>query len=192
MLLDIMDVLRTSGKTIERPISIEPVVIDDLEIVEPVSGVVRARNARRSVVLDGQAQTVVRMRCARCLREFEQSMNLELESVAPLSFFRARLPGHQIPGHFEDKDGEENEEADDELAAVFESHHADVLELVRQAIFLQAPIAPLCSADCPGLPQAAQYSGGAIDDRWSALQKLVENDVGETAIGENSTAASQK
>ena len=180
MLLDIMDVLRTSGKTIERPISIEPVVIDDLEIVEPVRGTVRARNARRSVVVDGYAQAMVRMRCARCLREFEQSMNLELEAVAPLSFFRARLPGQQIPGHLEDKDGEEDTDADDELAAVFDSHHADVLELVRQAIFLQAPIAPLCSDDCSGLPQAAQYNGGATDDRWSALQKLVENDAVES------------
>ena len=61
-------------------------------------------------------------------------------------------------------------EVDDELAALFDAHTMDVLELIRQAIVLQTPIAPRCSDECPGLPEAANYHEER-DERWGALEK---------------------
>lgn len=158
-----MDVVRVSGNATQKPLDIAPGKLDDIEIVEPVRGQVRAVNARQNIVVDGQAQTTVTMQCARCLSPYPQPLRLQLEAMAPLSFFRALITGAStVPETEED-------EADDELAALFDANSLDVLELVRQAIVLQSPLKPLCSPDCPGLPEAAKYMSAAHDSRWEAL-----------------------
>jgi uncharacterized protein len=174
MYLDLTDVLRGPGQTLEKQLEIAPTRIDDIEIVEPVEGVIRVENARQNLVVSGHAHTAIAMPCARCLRPTAQPLDLEFEAVAPLRFFNlagfgTAHPGHHAP-HAGDDEDEAVSEADDELAALFEGHALDVLELVRQAIELQAPIQPLCSPDCPGLPEAGQYSAGDGDERWGALK----------------------
>ncbi|HEX8834528.1 MAG TPA: DUF177 domain-containing protein, partial [Abditibacteriaceae bacterium] len=64
---------------------------------------------------------------------------------------------------------------DDELAVLFEGHSLDVLELIRQAAVLHAPLKPLCSEDCPGLPEANQYMDAGDDSRWHALKNWKDN-----------------
>jgi uncharacterized protein len=176
MYLDLTDVLRGPGETLEKQLEIAPTQIDDIEIVEPVTGVIRVENARRNLVVRGRAHTAIAMPCARCLKPTAQPLDLEFEAVAPLRFFHAAGFGappstthaHAAPDELDEED--EAAQPDDELAALFEGHTLDVLELVRQAIELQAPIQPLCSPDCPGLPEAAQYSAGIGDERWGALK----------------------
>lgn len=165
MYLDLMDVLRAPGNAVEKPLDIAPTILEDVEIVEPVRGLVRAVNARQSIVVTGTAQTAVMLECARCLNRYAQHLDLELEAVAPLSFFQAQLKG--VP--------DEESDPDDELAAIFDAHTVDVLELVRQAIVLQSPLQPLCAPDCPGLPEAANYQE-TQDERWNALQNWKESD----------------
>lgn len=165
MYLDLMDVLRAPGNAVEKSIDIAPTTLDDVEIVEPVKGVVRAVNARQSVVVSGKASTAVALQCARCLERYVQPLELELEAVAPLQFFQAQLAGKP----------DEESEPDDELAAIFDAHTVDVLELVRQAIVLQSPMKPLCSPDCAGLPEAANYTE-TDDERWNALKSWNETD----------------
>lgn len=167
MYLDLMDVLRSPGNVIERNIEIPPTRLDDVEIVEPIQGVVRAVNARQSIVVSGRATTAVTMPCARCLQPYSQQLDLELEAVAPLSFFQSLLTGVSVE--------ESDVEVDDELAAIFDAHTVDVLELIRQAIELQSPIQPLCRPDCPGLPEAANYKE-TEDERWSALKTWKEKE----------------
>jgi uncharacterized protein len=169
MYLDLMDVLRTPGHVIEREINLAPTTLDDIEIAEPVRGMVRVTNARQSLVVSGNAHTAINMECSRCLGPTVQPLDLEFEAAAPLSFFQARLEG--VP--------DEESEADDEMAALFDAHSLDVLELIRQAIVLQAPIQPLCRPDCPGLAEAANYKD-ISDERWSALKKWKEEDNGST------------
>ncbi|MDF2439082.1 MAG: hypothetical protein JWN98_66 [Abditibacteriota bacterium] len=170
MYLDLMDVLRTPSGVTERPISIAPQTLDDIEIVAPVHGVVRAANARRNIVISGRAQTAVRMNCSRCLQPYSQPLDLELEASVPISFFRGKLNGAKIGSLQGEVETDEEDEIDDETAAIFDAHSVDVLELIRQAIVLQSPIKPLCSEDCPGLPEAQSYQE-ADDVRWSALEK---------------------
>ena len=170
MYLDLMDVLRAPGGVSERPISIAPQTLDDIEIVEPVTGVVRAANARRNVVISGHAHTAIRMNCSRCLQLYSQPLALELEASVPISFFRGKLNGTKVGSLQGEVEIDEEEEIDDETAAIFDAHSVDVLELIRQAIVLQSPIKPLCSEDCAGLPEAKSYQN-AEDERWSALEK---------------------
>ena len=124
----------------------------------------RASNARRNIVVTGHAATSIVQECVRCLRSFEQPLELDLEAVAPVSFFISRLHGSVESEEHEP----DNEMSDDELAALFDAHTLDILELIRQAIVLQISIAPHCSEDCPGLPEAADYQSGR-DARWDKL-----------------------
>jgi uncharacterized protein len=160
MYVDLTDVLRSPGNRIEKPIKIAPTTLDDVEIVEPVEGLVRVENARQSIVVGGNATTAITLQCARCLEPYAQELDLELEADAPLSFLRPDPEAGQA---------DEEDEADDDLAALFDGHMLNVSELVRQAAVLQSPIKPLCSPDCPGLPEAANYVAGR-DERWSSLQ----------------------
>lgn len=164
MYLDLTDVVRESGNASEKPIRIAPQTLDDIEIVEPVTGRVRATNARQNIVVDGEAQTVVTMECARCLSDYRQPLDLTLEAVAPMSYFRALIKGASTLPE------DEEEAVDDEIASLFDANSLDVLELVRQAIVLQSPLKPLCSPDCAGLPEAAQYMNAGGDARWQELE----------------------
>lgn len=169
MFLDLTDVLHTPGKSVERAIQIAPCTLDDIEVVEPIVGVVRATNARQNVVISGNAATSVTMQCGRCLKDFAQPLQLELEAVAPMSFFRALLPNAVA-------DEAEAEEADEEIALLFDANSLNVSELIRQAIVLQSPIKPLCDDDCAGLPEAEQYLETGVDHRLDALKNWTQKE----------------
>ena len=162
MYLDLTDILREPGKALERPIDLPPTTLDDVEFVEPLQGFVRVENARQNIVVSGKVTTSIKLQCARCLGSYAQPLDLDLEANAPLGFFRA------VAGLEVDEDGD----ADDELAALFDANSVAVLELIRQAAVLQSPIKPLCAEDCPGLPEAAIYTATPADERWAALEDL--------------------
>ena len=164
MYLDLADILRAPGTAVQKPIELTPQALDDIEVTPPIRGWVRATNARQNIVVTGHVTANVVQQCARCLNSFSMPMELDLEASAPVSFFLARLNGTVQSEEHEP----ENELTDDELAALFDAHTLDVLELIRQAIVLQAPIAPRCSPDCPGLPEATNYQEER-DARWDAL-----------------------
>jgi uncharacterized protein len=162
MYLDLTDILREPGKALERRIDLPPMTLDDVEFVEPLQGFVRAENARQNIVVSGKVTTSIKLQCARCLGLYAQPLELDLEANAPLSFFRA-VASVEI---------DEDDDADDELAALFDANSVAVLELIRQAAVLQSPIKPLCSEDCPGLPEAVIYTATPADERWAALEDL--------------------
>lgn len=165
MYLDLTTVLRVPGHTAERKIELAPQVVDDVELTEHATGVVRATNARRNIVVSGTVHTAVKMQCARCLREYSQPMDLELSATVPMSFFRT-LVTTTLP----EADDADQEESDEELAAIFDENSVNVNELIRQSVVLQSPIAPLCSDDCAGLPELENYVDDGVDPRLDALK----------------------
>jgi uncharacterized protein len=164
MYLDLTDILRAPGTSVQKPIDTAPASLDDIELKSPLEGWVKATNARQNVVISGEASTTIVQECGRCLEAFDQPIEVTLEAVAPVSFFLSRLNGTVESDEHETQ----NELTADELAALFDAHTLDVFELIRQAIVLQTPIAPLCSPDCPGLPEAANFQEER-DERWGAL-----------------------
>lgn len=170
MHLDLLEVLRASGASIEREIVIPAGLLkDEWELTEPVSGIVRVSNARQNVVVRGKAKTSVILQCSRCLGDFGFPVELVLDVVVPLSTFNAHLGAARVAD-----DGTEGMElSPDDIALLFQEHTLDVDELVRQAIVLEVPIQPLCSPDCPGIPEAQLYVEREADPRLSALQNLI-------------------
>jgi uncharacterized protein len=70
---------------------------------------------------------------------------------------------------------------DDEETYELSGEHLDLAPLVRDALLLSLPLAPLCGPDCPGLCPScgADLSVGtcgcpqtAADKRWAALDVL--------------------
>ena len=171
MHLDLLEVLRASGASIEREISIPAGPLkDEWELTEPVTGRLRVTNARQNVVVRGNAKTSVVLQCSRCLNDFNFPVDLNLDVVVPLSTFNAHLGALRVSD-----DGDDGMElSPDDIALLFQEHSLDVDELVRQAIVLAIPIQPLCSPDCPGLPEAQSYVPREADPRLAALQNLVK------------------
>lgn len=173
MHLDLLEVLRAPGASIEREISIPAGLLrDEWELTEPVTGRVRVTNARQNVVVRGNAKTSVVLQCSRCLSDFSFPVDLNLDVVVPLSTFNAHLGPLRVSD-----DGDDGMElSPDDIALLFQEHSLDVDELVRQAIVLAVPIQPLCRPDCPGLPEAQSYVPHEVDPRLSALKNLVKPD----------------
>jgi uncharacterized protein len=73
---------------------------------------------------------------------------------------------------------------EDEALPVIEDDLIDLTEVLRDAVVLALPLAPLCSADCPGLcpecgillAEAPDHAHEQIDPRWAALGGLVPPD----------------
>ncbi len=169
MYLDLTDVLRDPGVVVEKKLDIPAGVLDEWELTEPAKGFVRASNARRNIVVRGKAKTTVLMECGRCLREYSQPLEFDLDITVPMSHFNVFLGASAVEAD-ENDDGDELTR--DDVIALFKEHSLDVSELVRQAIVLAAPIQPLCNADCAGLPEAKGLTDLKSDPRWAALEKL--------------------
>lgn len=171
MHLDLLEVLRASGASIEREISIPAGLLkDEWELTEPVTGRLRVTNARQNVVVRGKAKTAIVLQCSRCLSDFSYPVDLNLDVVVPLSTFNAQLGALRVSD-----DGDDGMElSSEDIELLFQEHILDVDELVRQAIVLEIPIQPLCRPDCPGLPEAQSYVEREADPRLKALQNLVK------------------
>ena len=169
MYFDLTDVLRDPGSSVEKSIAMDSGTLDEWELTEPVTGWVRASNARRNVVVRGHAKTAVTLQCGRCLGDFSQPMEFDLDVTVPLAVFNDLLGAAKV---HEEADDSGDELTKDDIAALFNEHSLNVSELVRQAIVLAAPIQPLCRPDCAGLPEAEQYKVSGADPRWAVLQNL--------------------
>ncbi len=143
----------------------------DLDPVQPIEGWIRLMRTSQGVLASGTLRTVLQMECSRCLEPCEVEVEIELEEE-----FRPTVPISDAP-----VDLVPEEERDDAL--IIDEHHIlDLREVVRQGIWLAAPMEALCRVDCAGL---CSRCGGnrnlgectckepAIDPRWAALQSLL-------------------
>ena len=111
---------------------------DDLELAQSVAGRVRVSRTNRGVFIRGSIETALALECSRCLRPIELSLNLSLSEEV--------LPALDIVT------GKPLDPAVEPEIARLTDHHELLLEpIIREAILLAEPIAPLCRPDCPGL-----------------------------------------
>jgi uncharacterized protein len=111
--------------------------------------------------------------CRRCLRPIEGQLLCEVREL-----YRPRA--------------EREAEGADEDTYPLAGDHLDLRPLVRDALLLELPLAPLCREDCLGLCPTcgADLNRGpcgcpsaATDPRWSALDSLRVPGGGETPAG---------
>jgi uncharacterized protein len=111
---------------------------EDLRHSDPLEGGVHLARTNRGLLVTADLSTSLQAECSRCLREIVVPIELHIEEEA--------LPSLDI------KTGLPLDPRDEPDALRITDHHELELEpVVREAIFLAEPIAPLCRPDCQGL-----------------------------------------
>lgn len=133
--------LLAEGPGSRRAFRIAAVVIpldEPLELAEPIEGILRVSRTNRGVLVDARLQASLREVCSRCLAETEVPLELEIsEEVLPSVDLSTGLPLDTT--------------SEPDVERLTSGHELDFGRLVRAAIALAEPIAPLCRPDCPGL-----------------------------------------
>ena len=128
------------------------------------------------VLVSGTARTVATGECARCL----EPLTLDLEVTFQELFTYPAADGD---------DGADDDGATSEAAGDVHLLDGDLLDLepvLRDAVVLALPLAPLCREDCPGLcaecgarladAGPGHGHGDGTDPRWAALRVLAAPD----------------
>jgi DUF177 domain-containing protein len=133
--------------------------------LDSVADITKAGNA---ILIRGSVQTVLQLRCVRCLKEFSYplSSNFDL-TLLPLK---------------EASSSEEVELSDEDMeSGFFEGGEIHVSEIACEQIFLEIPLQPFCQEDCRGLCPTCgrdlnvsncECKKEALETGFSALRKL--------------------
>jgi uncharacterized protein len=170
---NVADLLRSAPGTSED-VEVElPAVplAQGLELARPLEGRLRLTSSGRGILVRGRLEAALVERCSRCLRPAVAPLVLDIEEEA--------LPSIDVEtGMPVDAD----EEPD--VLRLTDHHELDLEPIVRDAISLAEPIAPLCRPDCPGLCETcgadlASAPGHAhhdeeVDPRLAAMASLRE------------------
>lgn len=152
-----------------RDVAVDGTSIDlgeDLVQAAPLSVRVRIARTNRGVIVTGRAVTALADACARCLRPIEIPIEASIEEeVLPSIELQSGLPVDRT--------------AEPDASRLNDHHELDLEPLVREAIQLAAPIAPVCREDCAGLcPECGadlnlgphDHGDGTIDPRLEMLR----------------------
>jgi uncharacterized protein len=149
---------------------------EDLYQSDPVEGTIHLARTNRGLLVRGDLRTSLDEECSRCLREVEVPLELHIEEEA--------LPSIDL------HTGQPLDTSTEPEAIYLNEHHELELEpLVREAIQLAEPIAPLCEENCPGLCPVCgeRMTGGPhdhpdddIDPRLEVLRAFRVDDDSET------------
>jgi DUF177 domain-containing protein len=160
LVIDVRDLLASPGSS--RPMrldeQVEGLATELARVPEdrPVLGDLLLENVVEGLLVSGPLSGVMTLSCARCLKPFDWGFTLEVHEL-----FVAGATGQ-----------------DDEYPV--EDGSIDLEPMIRDAVLLAMPFAPLCRADCLGL---CERCGGdrnlgecscpaQVDPRWSPLLDL--------------------
>ncbi len=162
--IDVRDLVGRSGATKSEQVS---GTIDDLatELAglsedTPVTGELILESLAEGILASGRLQGSLSLRCARCLKAFEQGFTVELRELF------VAFPHEDSDEYPLDPEG-----------------YLDPDQMLRDAIGVELPFAPVCRPDCRGL--CARCGGDLnlgectcteadIDPRWDGLEALLE------------------
>lgn len=143
----------------------------DLEPVSPLVGSVTLMRTSQGILATGKLRTTLRTTCRRCLEAADVKVEVDLEEEFHPVMRIAEAPVDNVP-----------DEEYDEALLIDEHHMLDLREVVRQGLWLAAPMEALCSPGCLGLcPRCGgnrnlgecRCEEAAVDPRWAALQALL-------------------
>ena len=126
----------------------------------PITGELTLESLDEGILASGRLDGSLSLRCARCLKEFEQGFSIEFRELF------APFPHEDSDEYPLDPDG-----------------FLDPDQMVRDAIGVELPFAPVCRPDCRGL---CARCGGDLnlgectctdpetDPRWDGLEALLD------------------
>ncbi len=134
-----------------RDLVVGPVDVDaggDISLARPVSGRLHLARTNRGLLAHAELETAIASQCSRCLRPIEVPLDLVIDEEI--------LPSIEIPSG-----ASVDPAVEPEAIRLTDHHELDLEPLVRDAIQLAEPLAPLCRPDCPGL---CEVCGADLND----------------------------
>ena len=128
----------------------------------PVRGTMRAESVVEGILVTGTVTGSAVVRCARCLEETEAALALDVCELFV-------TPGHEL--------------AEGEEAYRISGQEIHLEPMLRDAVALDLPFKPVCSADCKGLcahcgrnlnESQCGCAEDETDPRWAELEALRE------------------
>jgi uncharacterized protein len=126
---------------------------------------VRLESVIDGVLVSATVRADLEGECSRCLEPITSVEEVRIQELFRYPATDAR--GREIPS---EDDGDEQFWVEDDLI--------DLEPVLRDAVVLGLPLAPVCSSDCPGLCSECGvllsdgHSHDVIDPRWAALDVL--------------------
>jgi uncharacterized protein len=165
--IDLANIAGTPGTRGRFPVSERPAPTEDFACVGPVTGEIAVENTGSLLVVRGRLLARLRLRCVRCLAEFDESVEIDVEEE-----FATELTEPDV----------DTIDRDEPAEAAIEDYVLDVAELTRQQVAVNLPMTSVCRPDCRGLcPHCGQdlnqgpcgCSPEAGDARWQKLRDLL-------------------
>jgi uncharacterized protein len=139
---------------------------EDLRQGDPIEGRVRIARTNRGLLVTGRLRTSLLDECGRCLEPVDVPIEVDIDEEA--------LPSVDLHS------GQPlDTTAEPEIVRISDHHELDLEPMVREAIQLAQPIAPVCRPDCAGLCAVCgvelssgdhAHDEGPIDPRLEALR----------------------
>ncbi len=154
------DLRKTLGEKRTEPVDVvlpTTVVIQSRTTSDPVVGQVLIESIERGVSVTGMVKFGWEADCRRCLEMVERTQEVDIDEI-----FQLEAP-------------------EDSGLIDFDGQQIDLLPVVRDAVVLSLPLAPLCGPACEG-PDPSRYPAeiegeralvdNGPDPRWAALDGL--------------------
>ena len=141
--------------------------ISGLDSLTPVRGTLRALHHGTVLELSCLAETILTLRCDRCLQHYNQPLRTETRELLQLVSDPAG-EGLELPDSLPPDLGPDGEDLDERLDP---AGTLDPERWLFEQLSLQLPLVNRCGPDCPG---PARWSSDAQeqDPRWAALAAL--------------------
>ncbi|MBW2428657.1 MAG: DUF177 domain-containing protein [Deltaproteobacteria bacterium] len=124
------------------PVLSEMINQGECEFVAPIKTALKASRIGDMIELTGEINTVLRLPCGRCLKEYETPLKSRFE----LTYVR------RIPGACEDEEQEEVEISAAEMGLIyFQGEEINLQNGIQEQVILAFPIKALCRENCKGL-----------------------------------------
>lgn len=144
----------------------------------------RLESVVEGVLVTGTARVQLTGECSRCLDPISDELEVDVQELfvyEPTDAFGRTRKTSEVDDA--DEDDEERHMVGD---------HLDLEPVLRDAVVLDLPLAPVCRDDCPGLcPQCGfrleddpEHHHDVIDPRWASLGGLRVDEQGTTTDNE--------
>lgn len=147
----------------------------ELDPVRRLVGSVVLTRTSQGILVTGQLHTELRIACRRCLEPCDVDVEFDLEEEFYPVARIGDAPFDDVP-----------EEDHDESVLIDEGHVLALGEVIRQALWLVAPMEAVCRPDCAGLClqcggnlnlEECQCDQVPIDPRWTVLQAFLSSEL---------------
>lgn len=168
-LIDLNDAVQHPGRHVSYEVETSLEEEEDLDLLEPIRGTIDAVSTGNMLLVKGDFDARVVLECSRCLAPVQLDVSLKVDEEFPVA---------GVPSGYGNREYAEVKESEDEPSQIFEGNQLRYEDLLRQSLWLNLPMQPLCKEACQGLPEGktAEREGRP---EFEALGKLLDDDIGD-------------